>query len=296
MKINQYSLFMLLVFLLCSCKDTNKNSSITSTWDKTSSKVEGVKIGLKSDVDSSTIEQRFPPPKKYKRTQQSVASFGSYLRTLKLKPDGATVSYYDGATKSNNNVYVGVVDLEIGKKDLHQCADAVMRLRAEYFWNNKNYDRIHFNFTNGHKVEYKEWMQGKRMEVKGNKTRWIQKTEASNTYDDFWNYLELIFMYAGTSSLEKEMQTIDITDARIGDVLIQGGFPGHAVIIVDEAVHEETEEKIFMLAQSYMPAQEIQILVNPNEQKLNPWYELKKGDILTPEWSFSSSDIKRFTN
>jgi hypothetical protein len=47
-----------------------------------------------------------------------------------------------------------------------------------------------------------------------------------------------------------------------------------------------------MLAQSYMPAQEIHVLKNPVSDKLNPWYEAKKGAIETPEWTFGSDDLK----
>ena len=44
-----------------------------------------------------------------------------------------------------------------------------------------------------------------------------------------------------------------------------------------------------------MPAQDIQVLVNPKERDKSPWYTLKgEGNILTPEWGFTSADLKRF--
>ncbi len=55
---------------------------------------------------------------------------------------GAKVSYYNGQTKSNNNVYCGVVNQEIDPVDLQQCADAVMRLRGEYLYKHKRYNEI----------------------------------------------------------------------------------------------------------------------------------------------------------
>ena len=244
--------------------------------------------------NGSTIQERFHPPVNYQRTKITENTFAHYLRTLKLKPVGAEVRYHNGATKPNNEVYEAVVDLEIGTKNLHQCADAIMRLKAEYLWRQKEYDRIHFNFTNGFRVDYSEWMQGKRMLVKGNKTSWINKTTPSNTYDDFWNYMELIFTYAGTASLEKELLPVKINEAKIGDVLIQGGHPGHAVIIVDKATNPETQKSVYLLAQSYMPAQELQILKNRTDSKISPWYELGEGTISTPEWTFESGDLRRF--
>ena len=59
--------------------------------------------------------------------------------------------------------------------------------------------------------DYTEWMKGRRMVVDGNKTYWNNRQNPSNTYQDFWKYMELIFMYAGTLSLEKERKMIKIS-------------------------------------------------------------------------------------
>jgi hypothetical protein len=247
------------------------------------------------DPAGTTISTRIHIPEGYQNVEVPAGSFQAYLRELPLKPHGAKVKYYDGRIKSPKGVYIAVVDLEIGKKDLHQCADALMRLRAEYLWKNQKYDRIHFNFTNGFRVDYAEWMKGKRIVVNGNKTRWSQHAEPSNTYSDLWNYLQIIFSYAGTLSLSKEMEPVSINDLNIGDVFIQGGSPGHAVIVVNAAKNPQTGEKIFLLAQSYMPAQEIQVLVNPADKRLSPWYTVPAdGEVKTPEWDFKTTDLKRF--
>lgn len=138
-------------------------------------------------------------------------------------------------------------------------------------------------------------MKGKRIVINGNETYWIQSESASNNYENFWEYMEIIFTYAGTLSLSQELKPVDINDLNIGDVFIQGGSPGHAVIIVDHAINLQTQEEIFLLAQSYMPAQEIQILKNPDNSKISPWYSVNFGDKLqTPEWTFNKTDLKRF--
>ncbi len=248
------------------------------------------------DPNGTTVKSRILPPVGFKRTVESEHSFPEYLRNLPLKPYGAHVLYYDGSTKANNDTYAAVVDMAIGKKDLHQCADAVMRLRAEYLWHEKRYNDIHYNFTNGFRVDYANWMKGKRMVIDGNKTYWVDKRSPSNTYQDFWAYMELIFTYAGTLSLSKELAPVELKDIRIGDVFIRGGSPGHAVIVIDMAENPNTDEKVFLLAQSYMPAQETQILQNPVNPDLSPWYALSEvGEKLyTPEWTFSTKDLKRF--
>ncbi|MFG4002346.1 DUF4846 domain-containing protein [Flavobacterium aquidurense] len=249
----------------------------------------------KSNLLGNTIQQRFQLPQGFVREEESKTSFAFFLRNIPLKPLGSDVLYFDGTTKSNRNVYEAVVDLPIGKQDLHQCADAVMRLRADYFYSQKQYDKIHFNFTNGFRIDFGKWVEGYRIAIKGNKTSWVKTAKPSDSYQTYWKYLETVFMYAGTASLEKELKSINALDIKIGDVFIKGGFPGHAVIVVDVAVNPKNNQKIMLLAQSYMPAQEIQILKNPNNSSLSPWYAVDFGTSLkTPEWTFSSSQLKRF--
>lgn len=243
-----------------------------------------------------TIISRFQSPSDFDRIQNDSNSFAYFLQNTPLKPHNSVVKYYNGLEKANYSVYLAVVDLQIGKKNLHQCADAIMRLRADYLFKEKRYSEIHFNLTNGFLVDYSKWKQGYRVRVEGNKTTWFKKRDTSNTYKDYWNYLEFVFTYAGTLSLSKELQKIDVSDVKIGDVLIVGGSPGHAVIIMDETVNKVTGKKLFILAQSYMPAQEIQILENRMASHTkSPWFSFETSEFIeTPEWKFSIDDFKRF--
>ena len=298
MKKTGYIILFLLLFIQACGQKTNQQQTVKQdtlaeyaleTTD-TTNKYSGI-----INPDEQTLETRILPPEEFERTITSENSFVEYLRQLPLKPHGSEVLLYDGSIKSNYDIYVAVVDLDIGKRDLHQCADAVMRLRAEYLWRQKQYDQIHFNFTNGFRVDYSEWMKGKRIVVKGNKTYWTQSVSPSNNYKDFWKYMEIIFSYAGTLSLSKELKPVSIDDLKIGDIFIQGGSPGHAIMVIDIAIDPLNNEKIFLLAQSYMPAQEIQILKNPNNDKISPWYSVGFGEVLeTPEWIFNRTDVKRF--
>ncbi len=291
-----YILFLLL-FESCSQESRQENPVPlkTPTLEKDSIDQVVEKYEL-IDPSGSILETRILPPAKFYRTTERKNSYSEYLRHLPLKPHGSEVMLYDGGTKPNYNTYDAVIDMEIGNKDLHQCADAVMRLRPEYLWNQKRYEDIHFNFTNGFRVDYSKWMDGNRIVVKGNRTYWVDKFTPSNSYHDFWEYMELIFNYAGTLSLSKELVPVEIEDLKIGDVFIWGGSPGHAILVIDIAENSITTEKIFLLAQSYMPAQETQILQNPNNSELSPWYSLTEigEELITPEWTFNTNELKRF--
>lgn len=240
----------------------------------------------------SLLYLRFAPPPGYTREQVKPNTFTHFLRHLPLKPPGSPVLYHNGGEKTNRGVYDAVVNLPIGAKDLHQCADAVIRLRAEYLWQQRKYDQIRFQFTNGFPVDYAHWRRGGRIKVTGNQVSWEESAAPSGSYRTFWAYLEKVFEYAGTLSLSKELRPIATQDLAPGDVFIQGGSPGHAVIVVDVA-QNAAGKKVFLLAQSYMPAQEIQILKNPNDPGLSPWYSTDFGETLkTPEWTFRSADLK----
>jgi len=257
-----------------------------------------LKISAKKNLihrSGTTIKTRFKLPDGFQRSQSSENSFANYLQNLPLKAAGSKVKYYNRTIKPATNVYAAVVDMDIGKRDLQQCADAIMRLRGEYLWQEKAYEKIHFDFTNGFQVDYTKWMQGYRMRIKGNKTTWYQSKPPSNSYQDFRRYMNLIFAYAGTLSLSKELPSIAFEKMQIGDIFIQGGSPGHAVIIVDMAENPKTGEQLFLLAQSYMPAQDIHILQNPMNDGISPWYSNQfMGTLITPEWRFEKGDLKRF--
>jgi hypothetical protein len=44
-----------------------------------------------------------------------------------------------------------------------------------------------------------------------------------------------------------------------------------------------------------MPAQDIHVLINPENSQISPWYQLKSGEKLyTPEWVFEPDRLKQF--
>lgn len=274
------------MFLSCKKKEPINSNSLLNNQIKTS------KVILKN---GETISTRFLAPKGYKRIIPKENSFENYLQNFKLKPSNSKVHLYNGGLKNRQDIHEAVLDINVGKRDLQQCADATMRLRAEHLFMQKKYNAIHFNFTNGFNVAYSKWRKGYRLKVVGNNVSWFKTDEESTSYASFYQYMQWIFMYAGTLSLDKELQSVPIKDMKIGDIFIQGGSPGHAIIVVDMAKNSENEA-VFIVAQSYMPAQEIHILKNLNSPKNSPWYSAKNLETLqSPEWAFTKHNLKRFS-
>lgn len=213
-----------------------------------------------------TVEQ-IPVPANYKRINVSSGSFGWYLRKQELKKE-KTVYLYNGKEKYNQQAQYAVLNISVGNKDLQQCADAIMRIRAEFlkatnlpicFSDNANKKYCWSNY------QHKGWQR----------------------------YLETVFGMCGTLSLEKELKPTSWKNLKPGDVLIKGGSPGHAVLVMDVARHPGTGEQLFLLAQSYMPAQDVHILQNLSEKSISPWFrEPLQNTIFTPEWTFYANQLR----
>lgn len=212
-----------------------------------------------------------PPPEGYERLHFASNSFARFLQNLPLKKD-KTVYLFNGEKKQNQTAQFAVVDMTVGKENLQQCADAVMRLRAEYLWANGQDRMISFKDNNGKKYQ-------------------LQLTASRVQFDRF---LARVFAMCGSYSLAKELEPVPIGDMQCGDVLIRGGFPGHAVLIVDMAENMVTHKRMYMLAQGYMPAQDMHVLINPLKPGV-PWYELNDSAIIyTPQYWFRKTELKRF--
>jgi len=250
---------------------------------------------IKDYSPGESLSLRVPPPKGYVRARAGKGSFGEWLRRLPLKPGRPEVMLYDGRSKPNQTVHHAVIDMDVGRRDLQQCADAVIRLRAEYLLAVGRIRDIHFNFTSGDRADLARWREGVRPIVRGNEVSWARTARPDDSYENFREYLDEVFTYAGTASLRRELLHVaSPEDMKIGDLFIRGGHPGHAVIVLDMA-KDGKNRKVFLLAQSHMPAQDIHVLRNPRDTELSPWYATDFGAALqTPEWTFNRNELMRF--
>ena len=101
-----------------------------------------------------TLAQRITPPPGFTRMPAAEGSWAAWLRGLPMKPANAPVLIFTGASKWRQDVHVGVVDIDVGKRDLQQCADAVMRLRGEWQFANGHKADIRFNDTEGKRLSF----------------------------------------------------------------------------------------------------------------------------------------------
>lgn len=249
--------------------------------------------GQEFNSSDKTIAKRFVPPKGYQRNTVPKGSFAEYLRHFPLEVVGSKVRFYDGQIKSPS-YQAAVLAIDVGKKDLQQCADAVMRLRSEYLYQQKQWGDISFKNFAGERMDYVRYQQGYRMTAKGYQK--IANPDYSKT--GFRQYLDMVFNYANTFTFERELTTQPLENLQIGDVFIVSNPKryGHAMLVMDVAENPKTKDKVFLLAQSYMPAQSIHIVQNPTGSISKVWYsigEITEG-LMTPEWTFPASALRKF--
>ncbi|MFT3911892.1 MAG: DUF4846 domain-containing protein [Ferruginibacter sp.] len=249
-----------LLLFLVSCKNSESQTQVNQIK----------KVYVAENENPYADIASIPIPAGYKRFITAENSFSKWLGHVRLKKD-KTVYLFDGSKKINQSAQFAVLDIPVGNKNLQQCADAVMRLRASYLYDQKKFDSIIFYDNEGKHYTFSK----------------------PYTPEHFNEYLQLVFGMCGTASLSKHLKKIDYTTIEPGDVLIRGGFPGHAVIVMDVVINNEGQKK-YLLAQSYMPAQDIHVLLNPADEN-SPWYDVTDDDsIITPEYTFYPFELKRW--
>lgn len=276
-----FQMLTALLFMISSCIDPDNNIE-TNPSDKISA------------TDPENIRE-ISLPQGFSYVKDGDSAYSNWLLDLKLKKS-KTVYLYNGTLKSNQDVQYGVLDIGIGKKDLIQCADAAMKLRADYFFEKHLYDQIKFLTTSGQEISFKNWLKGMRWKAQGAKlVSYNIHNEAFKIQQEYNSFMDLVFTYCGTYSLSKQLKPVnDSKSLHTGDIFVYGGFPGHAVTVMAVAKNE-TGKKIFLLSQGYMPAQDIHILKNYADQSLSPWYDLSSlYPLCTPEWEFEKGSLKRW--
>jgi len=228
----------------------------------------------------ATLAARFAAPAGASRVAVADGSFGAFLRDLPLLAAGAEVHLFDGSRKPRQDVHAAVVDLDVPPRDLQQCADAVMRLWAEY------------RYGRGLPVVFHPQPRSPRALAF---TVAAGRTAAASDRRAFDRYLIALFAAAGSASLEAELRPAR-AEVLPGDVLIQGGYPGHAVLVLDVAA-DDRGRRFLLLGQSYMPAQQFHVLRNPATG--GAWFDAaalaSPAGLVTPEWRpFFVKDVRRF--
>ena len=243
-----------------------------------------------------TLSTRIHTPDGYQRTDEDRESLASFLRNYPLKESDQPLCLYNGQPTENQTAHAAVFALPIESEDLQQCADSVMRVFAEYFLSIGQQEKIKFSLSNGFSAEYKKWLEGYRIVTADGEFSYVLSSSYSDSYENFKRYMRYVFAYANTLSMEVyDSIPITLDELSVGDVFLEGGSPGHVILVVDICVDSDGN-RAFLLAQGHMPAQEFELMKNPAHEE-DPWYY--EEEIVFPfetnVHTFHSGCLRRLT-
>ena len=203
-------------------------------------------------------------------------AFYKFLCSLPRKKRMAEIKNYKGEDAGMSYYKYCVIDFPL-LSPVEQCADICMHLRAEYFYRQKQYDKIHFHDVGGKDHKYT-----------GGASR-----QALNTY------LKKIYNISNTASMYAEMQIVpSLSDIRPGDVLIypaKGNKLGH-VVLVSEVAKDAKGNIYFQVMQGFTPACELHIVKNNDISGNSPWFKLDPNAdaIKIDNFTFRKDQLRRW--
>ncbi|HJN72288.1 MAG TPA: DUF4846 domain-containing protein [Myxococcota bacterium] len=224
-------------------------------------------------ASAETIEEAFPPPS---GERVATEGYGASLKTLELRAAEVPVRTHDGREVNHQ---ARVVELPLVPGDLQQCADSLIRLRAT--WELEQEQEVVFHATSGDALPWARYRDGETPYVVDDRIAW--KTGGTGQFED---YLAKVFMWAGTHSLE-HLDTVPTTEVVPGSMLIQGGFPGHAVVLLDVAV--SGDKTYVLVGEGYMPAQDFHVELGPH----SGWWLWEEG-LPSYHWPMKAANLRAF--
>lgn len=247
---------------------------------------------LSASLRVNSLDETFAPPEGYTRVPVEAGSFGAWLRGLPLRPEGTPVRDFQGRTvlTASDARLAAVAELDVGTANLQQCADSILRLHAEWRWASGHPERIAYRFTSGHLASWPRYAAGERARVSGSKVTWVSGSATpDSSRGAFRNYLELLFTYAGTLSIQAEGARPTREQLRPGDFFVLGGSPGHTVLVLDVASNAKGE-RVALVGQGFTPAQDFHVLAT----QAGPWFPLEGENLATPFWApFPMTSLRR---
>ena len=220
-----------------------------------------------------------PTPWGYERIKGDDPAYSAFLRSLPLQGRGSDVMLYTGGKSRFQSLNYAVVDIPL-LSNAEQCADACIRLRAEYLFNSRQYGRIQFKNVNGKSMKY----------------------TGGSSRKAFNSYLRRVYGLASTFSLSREMKQRALVDIQPGDVFVYAATDrpgnhkyGHAVMVVDVA-KDKNGKKAFLLAEGNTPARSIHVMRNFKNPFRSPWFILdENADILLLSvFPYKSNELRHF--
>lgn len=228
--------------------------------------------------EGDDLERRFAEPPRCRRVDSASGSYAAFLRTLPLKTHGTPVRDYNGNVVHWGRDLGAVLDIDLvgaeSGADLQQCADVAVRLFAEYHWRSDTADQLDMPLQNGQRVRWRDWRQGTRGKVVGNRHRFSRAANADDSYATFRGYLAYVMNWLGSAGVKRSAKAIDEADVGAGDLYVQNstGNIGHVSVILDRC--DTDSGSLYLVGEGFMPAQDAHVMLPSPGEGVGAWFTL----------------------
>ncbi|MBN2193282.1 MAG: hypothetical protein JW751_10740 [Polyangiaceae bacterium] len=243
---------------------------------------------------AATLASAIPTPPGWERIAVPPQSFSAWLRDLPLAAPGTPVKNWRGdEVYPGNEEYVqAVVAIDVGKGDLQQSSDVILRLHAEWQWWQGKRDMTYLAATKD-SMSYADYCSGKRPLAQGPHIYWVKQRDPNDPNDRgaFRDFLDVVFMWANSTAVRMQSEVVAPADLAPGDFFLQRDKSGHAVVILD-VVAKPSGDRLALLGQALTPAMNIHVL---RPGRGTAWFSLRPTEpLLTPHnKEFAWSDLRR---
>ncbi len=244
----------------------------------------------------TALEHAFPAPSGFVRSTLEPGSWGQWLRGLPLLTERQQPRTF--ANRPSFRTAAGIIALDVGHRDLQQCADTWIRLHAEYLWSIGSDEHAGYHLTSGDLIRWRDWTAGEQLLIHGSKVQRRSGPPRASDHRSYRTWLDLVFAYAGTRSLHLDAAAPAVGPVAPGDAFVSAGSPGHAIIVLDTAFARDGRQAA-VLGEGYMPAQELSVIRGRQPNALEGvWFLLPRtpSDTLdVPTWPepFALADLLR---
>lgn len=234
------------------------------------------------------------PDQTYIRTEFENGSFPKWLRQRELLPAGSPVLDYRGREykKPDDSTVAYVMNIDIHNRRNEQCMDILIRLYADYLWHSKQAEELALPLPGGQLLEWAAWKQGWRPRFKGINVNMVQEKPADSSYQNFENYLKLIYSESHTQQFYHLYSRISPGEVRPGDFIVIRGSKSHAVMVVD-VISDQNGRKKVLIGHGDTPACQFHILAGKN----TIWFDVGSSEEIIPlpiRRKMPWSELRRF--
>lgn len=238
--------------------------------------------GRESPPAVTTLAAAIPTPPGWERIPAPPGSFAAWLRELPLAAPGTPVKDWRGdEVYGGDDEYVkAVIAIDVGRSNLQQSADVVVRLHAEWQWSLGRRDQEYVSATKD-PLPYARYAEGKRTLAQGPHLYWVKQRDPNdvNDYDAFRDFLDAAFLWINSPALRMQSEPVAADALMPGDFFVRRDKSGHTVVVLD-VVTRANGERLALLGQGIAPAMNPHVL---RPGRGTAWFSLRPPEpLLTP--------------